>query len=364
MVKYDSALDSSGQPIHIKKIVREGNGVKEKYSCIECGQELIPRIGLKNERHFAHKEDVVCSGETYLHKLCKLTFFHVYLRCLKEKKAFNLELIQDHTCNKCEHEFNMVCELGERLIPVDLTKKYDKVYLEKKYGEFIPDITLISKDGSDKIYIEIAVSHKSTEKKLNSDTKIIELKVDDPIYAEFIEDCELSMNQPDITFHNFEVKKFVGVVHENYCDTIFNFFLVLRDGSCRLMQSNLLQIKSYLKKARENILFYSIAENYDDNSSVYKFFVALAYKENINVRNCFICCFRAKNRYIGDDYDYDAKNPIFCFHLRKKHNNSNEAAKCNSNKALTCEAFKPSNEYVDELYNRGSYIKPLFLTNK
>ena len=358
MIKYDSALDSLGQIVHIKNIIREEGGTKEKYSCIDCGQELIPRLGQKNERHFAHKEDVACSGETYLHKLCKLTFFNVYQKCLKEKRAFNIELNQNQTCTKCESELNMVCDLGEKLILVDLTKKYDKVFLERKDGEFTPDITLISKDCRDKIFIEIAVSHKSTDKKLNSDNKIIELRVDDPIYAEFIENCELSMNHPDITFHNFKVKKFEGVVFENYCDIKYHFFFVLGDGSCSLRQLNLLQIKSYLKKAKENIVKYYIADHYENYSSVYKFLIANAHKENVYVRNCFICKYQDKDRY-----DYDAKKPIFCFYLRKKHNNSNEAAKCNSNEALTCVVFKPSIDNIEELYNRFQYIKPRSFQN-
>lgn len=364
MIKYDSALDSLGQIVHIKNIIREESGIKGKYSCIDCGQELIPRLGQKNERHFAHKEDVACLGETHLHKLCKLTFFNVYQKCLKEKKAFNIELNQNQTCTKCESELNMVCDLGEKLILVDLTKKYDKVFLERKDGEFTPDITLISKDCQDKIFIEIAVSHKSTDKKLNSDNKIIELKVNDPIYAEFIEDCELSVNHPEITFHNFKVKKFDGVVYENYCDTIFNFFVVFSEGKCRLFQMTLLQIKSYLKKGKENILFYSLTENYSSRSSVFKFFVAKAYKENIDVRNCFICKYRAKEVFMDDNNEYIEGKPIFCFYLRKKHNNSNEAAKCNSNEALTCGAFNPSIEYAEELYSRFQYIKSFSFPSK
>jgi CRISPR/Cas system endoribonuclease Cas6 (RAMP superfamily) len=53
--------------------VKKGND--SKYFCISCGNELIPKMGVIREHHFAHKNKqenkILCSEETYLHRLGK-----------------------------------------------------------------------------------------------------------------------------------------------------------------------------------------------------------------------------------------------------------------------------------------------------
>lgn len=42
-------------------------------NCIvyNVGQELVARLGQHNTKHFSHKSDTACDGESYLHKLAK-----------------------------------------------------------------------------------------------------------------------------------------------------------------------------------------------------------------------------------------------------------------------------------------------------
>lgn len=41
------------------------------YSCIECGEPLIIKDGSKKRKHFAHKNNSNCDGESYIHKIWK-----------------------------------------------------------------------------------------------------------------------------------------------------------------------------------------------------------------------------------------------------------------------------------------------------
>ena len=77
MVKYKYAIDDVGEVIDIETVDKEAT---IRYLCIGCGQELVPKIGEKRQRHFAHKANTInCSKETYLHKLSKEKLYR-YLR--------------------------------------------------------------------------------------------------------------------------------------------------------------------------------------------------------------------------------------------------------------------------------------------
>ena len=46
-------------------------GLKCGCVCIECGEPLVLRCGEKKRRHFAHRAETSCSGETYVHEVVK-----------------------------------------------------------------------------------------------------------------------------------------------------------------------------------------------------------------------------------------------------------------------------------------------------
>ena len=43
----------------------------DRYSCIDCGEVLIPRMGDVNVHHFSHKSTSACTGETAIHMAAK-----------------------------------------------------------------------------------------------------------------------------------------------------------------------------------------------------------------------------------------------------------------------------------------------------
>ena len=71
MIKYRYAHNSDGQIVNIDEIKRNESEENELYTCLACGNELITRLGNVKINHFAHKQTINCSGETYLHNLGK-----------------------------------------------------------------------------------------------------------------------------------------------------------------------------------------------------------------------------------------------------------------------------------------------------
>ena len=339
MIKYQYAKDNNGNLIDINHLNKE-NRDNVKFFCIGCGNELIARLGKIKIHHFSHKKEVNCSGETYLHLLGKQLFYDNYVECLKNNIPFIIEFNQKRVCNHYEQDLGVKCKLEKTVTKFDLTQYFDKILIEKREGSFIADIMLTSKSGKDKIFVEIAVTHLSTEQKLNSKYRIIEINVDSEEDFEPIKSKFLSINNSKIKFKNFKTKQ---INCNGNCENTYNLLTLDKEGRCLLQQLNLKQIKRLLVTDNEKIEKYEISE-YDNcesyyNSITFKNAVATFAKENLKIRNCFICRYHANNETRWFEEGINGV-PIFCKFLK---------IKCNSNKAVTCEYFRLEKNYVEEI---------------
>ena len=202
MVRYQFARDLEGQIIHIQNLER-GSVKKSTYKCLSCGNELIAKIGHIKERHFAHKAQHACSGETYLHQLGKKLFETEYLHCLSAGLPFSIEYVEEKLCNYKESKFKVCCDLGNEKKQFDLTKYFNQILVEHNFDEFRPDIMLLSSKTQEKIFIEIAVTHLSTAKKLESNIRLIEIKVEDEKDLGSISTHHIKPSW-NVTFNNFK----------------------------------------------------------------------------------------------------------------------------------------------------------------
>ncbi|MDR2927858.1 MAG: competence protein CoiA [Cytophagaceae bacterium] len=336
MIKYQYAIDENKKLVNIDSL-NEENRNKSKFFCIGCGNELIAKLGKIKIHHFAHKKEVICSGETYLHLLGKQLFYDNYIDCLTNSTPFYIELYQKRTCNHYEKELGLECRLEEKITPFDLTKYFDNIELEAKEDSFIADILLTNKNNNDKMFVEIAVTHLSTEQKLNSNYRIIELKIEREDDFEPIKRKCLSIKDPNIKFKNFKTKDINTSRCNGNCQVDYNFLTLDKDGRCLLKQKNLKQIKHQLSADKEKIVDYVILMDYEHNySGIFKTGVAEFAKKNLKIRNCFICRYHAENNSFEDTVGV----PIFCKFLKLK---------CNSNQAVTCEYFRLEKNYVNKL---------------
>lgn len=175
MITHNFAKNSKGQRVDIGELNHHNKD--QKYTCIGCEKVMIPCLGEVKQHYFRHKIVGECSGETYLHRLGKMTFKEVYEDCLKNEVPYNFQFETLKICERDGEDLGWTCSSHKEVVRDDLTKQFLRLELEKRDGEFIPDIQLIG-EYDEIIYIEIAVTHKSEEEKQISGKKIIEFLIE------------------------------------------------------------------------------------------------------------------------------------------------------------------------------------------
>ncbi|MFM4976878.1 competence protein CoiA family protein [Aeromonas rivipollensis] len=343
MAKYKFAFNSKNEVISADKIANKP--VDDAYHCLGCGNELTAKVnGQVKKPHFAHKVQIECSGESYLHNLGKQTFYQTYLHCLENNEPFNITLTSAKVCRKFRPLILTDCNLGETKKTFDLTDYFHKVELEKKDGQFIPDLMLVStKKPSDKIYIEIAVTHFMSDEKEFSGNKIIEIPLEYESDVSKISKAHLT--PADAMFIGFNQSTTAITDHECSCaQRNFYGFFVFSSGKAILLHRTLASLYYYIDQNRETIIYsnilYDRTPNHseingvrrdelfcssENNGSIFIEQVKLSAERGVKIRNCFLC------RYQGENWDYDGKNPIFC---------KGKKMKCKSNEAATCDWYK------------------------
>lgn len=178
-IKYKYAKDHNQKIVEISTINKHDKN-NSQYYCISCGKELIPKLGKKNQHHFAHKssaDNISCNNETYLHKLAKIK--------IKEKfdhdDALIIKLNKNIICSSvktCEFSLGTktCCNTKEKV--VNLKSYYNVCTIEKQIENFRADILLENNTKSIKpLLIEIRATHQCTEEKINSKLPIIEIPI-------------------------------------------------------------------------------------------------------------------------------------------------------------------------------------------
>ena len=186
--------------------------------------------------------------------------------------------------------------------------------------EFKPDI-LLSSDGGDRIYIEVAVSHKVDEVKASSGVKIIELFIDNEDQIKYLssENALIRNENYQIKFHNFNVQRAYRFIEIHECKKEVFEFLVYKSGKTR---SGILYIKDiytnkdiiYRKNLnKDNIDIEKNPPTTLELSIRYIVEIEDAYKNGIALLSCHLCVnheYSVKNDYLS--------HQIIC----KRYNNS------------------------------------------
>lgn len=218
-IKYRYAINDNDELIDVTKLNRSELTQGKRFYSIDFHSELIPKLGDKVSKHFAHKGDSEGNNESYLHALGKKVFADEYQKCLDEKTPFLLTYIVEHKCNRLS-SLGLSCIKREQKT-FDLTTRFDTIFVEKRDGIFIPDVMLYDSIHGDKIYIEIAVTHFCEPEKINSGNRIIEfaLKRESDV-TNIIEFKKGKRIDGEIQYYNFKT------LHEytckDNCDSLFS----------------------------------------------------------------------------------------------------------------------------------------------
>ena len=164
-----------GELIDISSVDR---GLKCGCVCPSCNQPLIAKKGEKMVQHFAHKSTDECEYgyETSLHLLAK--------EIISKSKKFTIPSVYVEFHSYKEKEY--ISQSKEITV--------DRIELEKSFGGIIPDIVIYC--GEKKLFVEIFVTHKIDEEKLNR------------IKSEDISTIEIDLSKIDREMTDTAVSKF------------------------------------------------------------------------------------------------------------------------------------------------------------
>ena len=168
------------------------------YRCPSCSNRLIAHLGSVREHHFKHHGDFHCSTETYLHLLAKRLFKQSY----DTKAPF---LVHWQSVDTCTHKDAHDGCFKTKRHTFDLLAEYPILEVEKRDNGFVPDI-LLSNEAGDKIYIEFANTHYSSNDKIRSGAKIIEISLSKELDIEDIVNLRtIDSSRINIELYNFAV---------------------------------------------------------------------------------------------------------------------------------------------------------------
>ncbi|MFH7241618.1 MAG: competence protein CoiA family protein [Spirulina sp.] len=327
-IKYSYAWDNLKKLVFVGDLENSTETRKREFTCISCGNLLIPKLGKIKQKHFAHKNICDCSFETYLHLLAKEIFLIEYNKCLDNNIPFYVEVLVETYCDANKEDFNLTCELGSKSQKYDITKKYKKIQKEVEVDGFIPDLLLSTPDNKEKLFIEIFVTHKSTENKIKSGFNIIEIQIKSEDDIDLLRSRVLS-EQENINFYGFNIKPVRTVCAGDLgCPHKKRIFNVFENGKSICITHGLPGVSTFLKRITQtNIIYYEIIDfDYYWDGEDYVKKVIEVYGKGIPIRNCYLC------RYQGDNHRWDNEGkPIFCRFLK---------IRCNSNQASECQYFR------------------------
>lgn len=297
---YEYAKSENDVFTHIDDAIKE-----HCYRCIQCGEPLIIKEGTKKRKHFAHKSNSNCDGESYIHKIWKkrikdkfysesqfVVKYYVGTPCKDLTSCLIKKIIPDLKCNKCY------------LKETDLKQEYDTCEEEVEYKGFIGDIVLSDSKNPDKepLFIEIDYTHPCEEEKIASRIKIIEFKVEDdrekPV--NLIETGDLFLKSgvdvgnpydlkrmkhlPDVRFYNFNRLPYPTIGRYS--------FVRNNNGLCEMQYSLGCTCKEKPQKSGNATFEIAISDDIV-NSRVDDYYIeaimALAATNKHIVRDCRLC---------------------------------------------------------------------------
>jgi hypothetical protein len=346
-VKYRYALNEKDEIVDVLTLDKSTLDKSSTFFSVDSKQELIPRLGSERINHFAHKAGTFPSGsaETYLHSVAKRTLYEEYQYCLNNDKPFFIEYEERLTCTRHKDQFGIDCEFGLSKKQFDLTQYFKTVKLETKDSSFIPDVMILNPETQECIYFEIAVTHYSTDEKLNSGVRIVEIEIEKEEDIEMLKVFKLNNSCLSHHLHNFRTKTVTGMhCGTAKCKMLFNLFVVYKSQKSILLVLNGTELENELKKISKGawvkvtpLMTYDEYHELDFSPDLDNFQSALADAHNsgVKVKNCYLCKYHAKN----NPYDsHGGHAPIFCKTLK---------IECESNYAASCERYRVNHYLVN-----------------
>lgn len=274
----------------------------EDFFCPHCGCRMLKRCGKIRRWHFAHDwrtatdEQKKCSYESYLHAYAKIRFKEWF----ENSKQIIVEYNQSMICSNyktCKWRYNREEIQCKKEVPMKFNIKevLNKCEVEKEVnvnGErFRPDLLWYNKDKPQScIFIEIKVTHGCTDKKKDSNNRIIEFEICSEEDVERIISEDITESDT-VRFYGFKTEKVTDKKQFNPID-LYKFQLFQsgkgRISTCKCHNAN------YRKKS-SIFEITAIANKSFDRPIFYTASIAKAHELGYPVLNCLLCKYRKRN---------------------------------------------------------------------
>ncbi len=332
-----------------KELVRIDDAKRqEKYYCVYCDGEMIPKQGKKNKWHYAHKNVTPhCSYDHYLHTLAEIKLSEWF----RDNKNIQIELKTNFECknwekckwsNKDDYYDEEYCHWEEHT-PFNLKDYYTDCVVEKKYGNFVPDICLYNNHKDiDPIFIEINVHHPCEEDKISSKFRIIEIDIEKEEDIENIINSSTIPESESIRFYNFKRtlnrERLPHKLKPLSKTTLFDSYKFY-NSSCDCINYNKHHKRALVEIVTPLLFYYHPFQDVSHLDYGLLRLTEIAPK----FRTCNLCKYHKIRDYTFDwdnilepESTQDKSNSIFCclYKTLKKEKY------CKSTDAMTCSAYK------------------------
>ena len=272
--------------------IKEAHESDEAFYCPHCGKEMTKKCGKIRRWHFAHKKDEKgnCSYESYLHSLAKLRLKQWF------EKSESI-LIQYPMRYKCQYHVNCIWKsynyyncIKDEKKTCDLKKHLNQCLVEQNLcinGEtYRPDLLWQNSHKTNcRIFIEIKVTHGCTEKKINSNERIIEFEIQSEDDVEKI--CSQPIQESDtVHFYGFKKEDTASKDKINHPLSL-NKFILYQSG---LVYANIeCNCMNYQKRHPSALFEVTTRKDLIELGKFCNICLALAANNEINVRHCNMC---------------------------------------------------------------------------
>jgi predicted RNA-binding Zn-ribbon protein involved in translation (DUF1610 family) len=331
------ALDINDNIIDIRKTA---DFESQNYYCPHCHNEMITRRGNIRQWHFAHKADK-CSYDKYLHSIAEI----MIMEWFNKKNSIMLGLENDLKCDKFDScvYFNFLhCKATEKQ-QYDLKKYYSKCIKEYGYGGFISDLYCENNTKPNSpIFIEIFVTHKCTQDKINSGIRIIELKIQSEEDIINIINSNILKEGDKVKLYNFKRKEFlVDNLQQDFQKYILypslKDYVDKKNFTCR-------NYAQYRKGIYEISLPYDdYIPNFINGGGLYMVGRVKAYLEGYFKKNCQLCMWQVEDVYDNKICKLYKRcgNPKYC-----KENDASKCSMFKEDRNTINNAISDFNEYL------------------
>ncbi|MBD5366400.1 MAG: hypothetical protein HDR82_05225 [Bacteroides sp.] len=314
------AVSSNGELHHIN----EAHNSIDDYYCLNCGCHMLKKCGNIRQWHFAHDwrnatlEQRNCSYESYLHRYAKLRIKQWF----EDSESIKIHLKKYYNCSyfdSCKLKNKYHCRTSD-IESIDLKRYLDICEIEKEIQinghSFRPDLLWCQSDNPrNNIFVEVKVTHKCTDQKINSSARIIEFSINSEEDIENIITHDIAEN--DITtFYGFKKRdvakhKSISPLHKLIKFRLYKSGKVHLDTYCTC--------QNYRDRNNSSLFEITFSDYNFSETDFYIYGLLAAKDKNFNVRNCCICKHR-QHRKNYDDY--------ICLNNNSKIENNNNATSC------------------------------------